>query len=103
MNTHNGHPQPFKIIVIFGVTPIILFEYFNDIIRTKRRCQQKDLQSLHPYLIEMSCDEIVEDGVSEELESLVAVSQSVRVGGVAEGLKKVVKNRFCTVKVYKCT
>ena len=35
--------------VIFGVTPIILFEYFNDIIRTKRRCQQKDLQSLHPY------------------------------------------------------
>ena len=33
--------------VVFGVTPIILFEYFNDIDRTKRRCQQKDLQSLH--------------------------------------------------------
>ena len=42
------------------------------------------------YLIEMSCDEIVEDGVSEELESLVAVSQSVGVeGGVAEGLQEV--------------
>ena len=36
-----------RFSVIFGVTPIILFEYFNDIIRTKRRCQQKDLQSLH--------------------------------------------------------
>ena len=55
------------------------------------------------YLIEMSCDEIVEDGVSEELESLVAVSQSVGVGGVAEGLQKVVNNRFCTVQVCKCT
>ena len=54
------------------------------------------------YLIEMSCDEIVEDGVSEELESLVAVSQSVGVGGVAEGLQKV-NYRFCTVQVYKCT
>ena len=29
------------------MTPIILFEYFNDINRTKRRCQQKDLQSLY--------------------------------------------------------
>ena len=35
--------------IVFGVTPIILFEYFNDINRTKRRCQQKDLQSLHPF------------------------------------------------------
>ena len=39
------------IIVIFGVTPIILFEYFNDIVRTKRRCQQMDLQSLHPIIL----------------------------------------------------
>ena len=33
--------------VVFGVTPIILFEFINDIVRTKRRCQQMDLQSLH--------------------------------------------------------
>ena len=42
------------------------------------------------YLIKMPCDEIVQDSIAEELQSLVAVSQSVGVeGGVTEGLEQV--------------
>ena len=38
----------------------------------------------------MPCDEIVQDSVAEELQSLVAVSQSVGVeGGVTKGLEQV--------------
>ena len=45
---------------------------------------------LDQYLIQMSGDEIVENSITEKLQSLVAICQSVGVkGGVGECLEKV--------------
>ena len=54
------------IIVIFGVTPIILFEYFNDIVRTKRQSQQMDLQSVHPLLLYLNVNQLITDSLTNE-------------------------------------
>ena len=48
------------------MTPIILFEYFNDIVRTKRQSQQMDLQSVRPLLLYLNVNQLITDSLTDE-------------------------------------